>query len=63
MGASDSRYLEGLNGLPAEAEVDPVLTGTGIFLLWTFSPVTRGGQKEGEHVKREEVANSKQSIG
>jgi hypothetical protein len=33
--ASDSRYPEGLNGLPAEAQVNPVFTGTGAFCYGT----------------------------
>jgi hypothetical protein len=31
--ASDSRYPEGLNSLPAEVEVNPVFAGTGIFVI------------------------------
>jgi hypothetical protein len=51
MSASDSRYPEGLNSLPAEAKVDPVFTGTGIFVVDFLSHGERG-QKEGDYVKR-----------
>jgi hypothetical protein len=53
---------EGLNNLPAEAKVNPVFIGTGIFLLWTSSPRVRRGQREGDYVERKEGANSNQSI-
>ncbi len=43
--ASDSRYPEGLNNLPAEAEVDPVSTGTGVFVMDSLPHGERGSKR------------------
>lgn len=53
MSASDSGYPKGLNSLPAEAEVNPVSTGTGIFCAYFLSYDERGQGKEGIYVKGE----------
>ena len=53
MSASDSGYPEGLNGMPAEAEVNPVSAGTGVFCAYVLPHDERGQEKEVEYVKRE----------
>ena len=54
MSASDSGYPEGLNGMPAEAEIDPVSFGAGIFHYRLPLPWREGVKKEGDYAKREE---------
>ena len=53
MSASDSGYPKGLNSLPAEAEVNPVSAGTGVFCAYVLSHEQRAQEKEVDYVKRE----------
>jgi large subunit ribosomal protein L10 len=55
MSASDSGYPEGLNGMPAEAEIDPVSIGAGIFHYRLPLPGPEGVKKRAIMLKEKKV--------